>query len=270
MAIIRIRGKMSSPSINVDDGGSGGLPVVFVHSLAGNTSHWSVQLEHLRKVRRAVAFDLRGHGNSESPKNGDFSIESLASDIDVVADELGLKRFVLVGHSSGGTVAITYAGSHPEKVAGLFLADPSGDVRKVPAKLANQLISALESDSYSRAIEDYYGMLLVGSRPEVREKVIQDLRSTPRQTVIGIFKSSLWHDPITPLQFYKGPKLSVVTTLNDAPFSLHNLVTDLPHIRVTGTGHWLQMDKPEEFNQILDDFLALVESNERSNEIMTS
>lgn len=260
MAIIRIKGKMSSPSLNVDDGGSGGLPVIFIHSLAGNTSHWSAQLEHLRMVRRAVAFDLRGHGNSESPKDGDFKIESLASDIDVVADELGLKRFVLVGHSSGGTVAITYAGSHPEKVAGLFLADPSGDVRKVPGELANQLISALESDSYSRAIEDYYGMLLVGSQPAVREKVLQDLRNTPRETVIGIFKSSLWHDPLTPLQLYKGPKLSVVTTLNDAPFSLHNLDPDLPHILVTGTGHWLQMDKPEEFNQILDDFLALVES----------
>lgn len=268
MAIILIKGKRSSPGLNVDDGGSGGLPVMFVHSLAGNNTHWSAQLDHLRKGRRAVAFDLRGHGNSESPKEGDFAIESLASDIEFVADELGLKRFVLVGHSSGGTVAIAYAGSHPEKVAGLLLADPAGDVRKVPAEQANQLIRALESDSYSRAIEDYYSMLLTGSQPAVRKKVIQDLRNTPRETVIGIFKSSLLHDPLTPLQLYKGPKLSVVTSLNDAPFSLHNLDTDLPHIQVTGTGHWLQMDKPEEFNTILDDFLAVVESkNGRSEQI---
>jgi pimeloyl-ACP methyl ester carboxylesterase len=232
---------------------------MFVHSLAGNTSHWSAQLEHLRKVRQAVALDLRGHGNSESPKDGDFSIESLASDIDVVADELGMQRFVLVGHSSGGTVAIAYAGSHPEKVAGLLLADPSGDARKVPADQVSLLIRALESDSYSRAIEDYYSMLLTGSQPAVREKVIQDLRNTPRETVIGIFKSTLMYDPLTPLQLYKGPKLSVVTTLNDAPFSLHNLDSGLPHIQVTGTGHWLQMDKPEEFNRTLDDFLGLVE-----------
>jgi pimeloyl-ACP methyl ester carboxylesterase len=260
MALIRIRGKMSSSDLNVDDGGSGGLPVIFVHSLAGNTSHWSAQLEHLRKVRRAVAFDIRGHGNSESPKDGNFAIDSLANDIDIVADELGLKRFVLVGHSSGGTVAIAYASAHPEKVAGLLLADPSGDARKVPVEQANQLIKALESDSYSRAIENYYGMLLTGSQPAVREKVIQDLRNTPHETVIGIFKSTLTYDPLTPLKLYKGPKLSVVTTLNDAPFSLHNLDTDLPHIQVTGTGHWLQMDKPEEFDRIMDDFLAFVES----------
>jgi len=260
MALIRIRGKMSSPILCIDDGGSGGLPVVFVHSLAGNARHWSAQLEHLRKERRAVALDIRGHGNSKSPKDGDFAIESLANDIGAVADELGLKRFVLVGHSSGGTVAIAYAGSHPEKVAGLILADPSGDARMVPAEQVNLMIGAMESDSYSKAIEDYYGMLLTGSQQAVREKVIQDLRNTPRETVIGIFKSTLLYDPLTSLQLYKGPKLSVYTSLNDSPFSLHNLDTDLPHIKVTGTGHWLQMDKPEEFNRILDNFLTFVES----------
>jgi hypothetical protein len=65
---------------------------------------------------------------------------------------------------------------------------------------------------------------------------------------------------LTPLRHYKGPKLSIVSKLNDAPFSLHNLVADLPHIRVTGTGLWLQMDKLEEFNRILDDFLTSVDS----------
>jgi len=260
MALINVEGKKRSFGFNVDDGGSGGLPVIFIHSLAGNVSHWSSQLERLRKERQAVGFDLRGHGHSQSPPDGDFAIESLAGDVGVIVEEVGIQRFVLVGHSSGGTVAIAYADSHPEKVAGLLLADPSGDARKVPAEQVNLMIGALESDSYSKAIEDYYGILLTGSQPAVREKVIQDLRNTPRETVIGIFKSTLQYDPLTPLHHYKGPKLSVVTSLNDAPFSLHNLDADLPHIKVTGTGHWLQMDKPEEFNRILDDFLTFVES----------
>jgi len=259
MALIRVKGKLSSPSLSVDDCGSGGLPVVFVHSLAGNASHWSAQLEHLREERRAVAFDLRGHGNSELPKDGDFAIESMAGDLETVVIELGIERFVLVGHSSGGTVAIAYASMQTEKVAGLLLADPSGDARKVPAEQVSQLIGALESDSYPKAIEDYYGMLLTGSSPAVRNKVIRDLRNTPRETVIGIFKATLQYDPLTPLRHYIGPKLSIVTTLNDAPFSLHNLVADLSHIRVTGTVHWLQMDTPEEFNRILDDFLTSVD-----------
>jgi len=240
----------------IDDGGSGGAPVIFLHSLAGNSSHWEAQLKHLRRNRRAIAFDLRGHGCSQPPKDGDYSIESQADDVDEVANGLGIERFVLAGHSFGGTVAIAYAGSHPERVAGLLLADPSGDARMVPGEQMHQFISAMESDSYSRVIEDYYGQLLVGARADVREKILQDLRNTPRETVVGTFKASLEYDPFPALRSYLGPKLSVITHLNDAPFSLHRIDTSLPYMRVTGTGHWLQMDKPVEFNKILDDFLA--------------
>src|SRR6185503_7034795 len=70
--------------LNVDDGGTGGLPVVFLHSFAGDTSHWSGQLSHLRETRRAVAIDLRGHGKSDAPANGDYSVEAMAGDVDAV------------------------------------------------------------------------------------------------------------------------------------------------------------------------------------------
>jgi pimeloyl-ACP methyl ester carboxylesterase len=82
--------------LHVDDGGAAGVAVVFVHSFAGNGAHWSAQLAHLRPKRRAVAFDLRGHGQSQSPAH-DYAVESLAGDIAAVVDGLGIKRFVLVG-----------------------------------------------------------------------------------------------------------------------------------------------------------------------------
>jgi pimeloyl-ACP methyl ester carboxylesterase len=85
------------------------------------------------------------------------------------------------------------------------------------------------------------------------------LHNTIVETVIGILKSSLQYDPLIPLQSYKGPKLSVITHLNETPISLQNLLTDLPFIKVSGTGHWLQMDKPDEFNRILDVFLESVD-----------
>jgi pimeloyl-ACP methyl ester carboxylesterase len=258
LALIRQPGHAS---INVEDTGSGGVPVVFVHSLAGNAEQWLRQFEHLRRERRAVAIDLRGHGHSDPPRDGDYSIESMAGDIDVVVNALGLQRFVLVGHSMGGSVSIAYAGIHPEKVAGLLLADPSGDARKVPKEQMNPFLAALQSDSYARAIEDYWQVLLAGSKPGVRERVLQDLHNTRQETVFGAFRSSLEFDPITMLQRFKGPKLSVVTPLNDTPLSLHNLIPDLPHLKISGTGHWLQLDRPDEFNRIMDEFLMSVKSS---------
>src|SRR3990170_241180 len=115
----------------VDDDGSGDA-IVLVHSLAGNTRHWSGQLDHLRKSRRAVALDLRGHGKSEAPRNGEYSIEAQAEDVGAVADALGLERFALVGHSMGAGVALGYAGAHPERVTHLLLADPVGDGTQTP------------------------------------------------------------------------------------------------------------------------------------------
>src|SRR5206468_12386469 len=121
---------------HADDGGSGGVPVVFVHSAAGSTEHWSVQLRHLRRTRRAAALDLRGHGRSAPPRDGDYRINSLAADLKAALDHLGLPRAVLVGHSLGGVVCATFAGTHPDRVAGLFLLDPAGDGRKLPPEVA--------------------------------------------------------------------------------------------------------------------------------------
>ena len=120
MTAIRIESSAYSPSLNVDDGGRGGLPVVFVHSLAGNTGHWSGQLEHLRGDRRTLAIDLRGHGRSDPARDGDYSVEAMAGDIESVVAALGLRRFVLVGHSMGGSASIEYAGRHRMPWPGFF------------------------------------------------------------------------------------------------------------------------------------------------------
>src|SRR3954466_15117171 len=80
--------------LHVDDGGTGGLPVVFVHSAAGSTAHWEAQLAHLRVSRRALAVDLRGHGRSAPSRDGDYRIASMAEDLRAVLDHLGLARVV--------------------------------------------------------------------------------------------------------------------------------------------------------------------------------
>ena len=82
-----------------------------------------------------------------------------------------------------------------------------------------------------------------------------DLRSTPREAVVGFFRAHREYDPLPALRRYGGPKLSVITPVNDAPFALHNLDTNLPYTTVTGTGHWLHMDRPDEFNRIVLEFL---------------
>jgi len=236
-------------------GGQAELPVLFVHSLGGNGGQWALQLDHLRRTRRAAALDLRGHGDSDPADDGDYSIEALAADVAAVADQLALRRFVLAGHSLGGSVAVEYAGRHPERVAGLLLVDPNGDQTRIPQKQAAAFVKAIAADPLAE-MEWHFRQILVNGDPSASGWVLEDLRLTDAAAIAGAIESSFRHQPLPALARYGGPKLSVVSDMNDLPFSLHNLAADLPARLIPGTGHWLQMDRPAAFNRILDEFLA--------------
>ena len=102
----------------VDTGGASGPdePVVFVHGFAASSRLWEHQLAHVRgQGRRAVALDLRGHGQSTAPTDGNYAIGVMADDSAAVVDTLGLRRFVLVAHSMGAAIAGEYAGANPDR-----------------------------------------------------------------------------------------------------------------------------------------------------------
>jgi pimeloyl-ACP methyl ester carboxylesterase len=227
--------------------------VVFVHSLAGNSTHWSNQLEHLRRTRRAVAFDVRGHGRSEPPKDSNYTIAAMAGDVAAVVDTLGLDRFVLVGHSMGGGVALAYAGNYPDRVAGLVLVDPIGDGKQIPEAEGKAYLSGFETnyDSTSQA----YWTTVAGPDSAIQKRLLTDLTATPREAVVQVLRDIMRFDPDPALARYSGPKLSIVTPHNDMPSSLHRLGKGFPYRVVRETGHWIQLDKPEEVNRILDEFL---------------
>lgn len=239
--------------LHIDDGGLGGVPVVFVHSFAGSTAHWAAQLTHLRKTRRAVAIDLRGHGQSDSPTRDDYAVQSLAGDITAVTDWLKFQRFVLVGHSMGGSATLAYAGAHPERVAGLVLVGTPG---KIPVEQARQVMSSLKSD-YENVMASYWNKLLTNAQPQVLAQIQGERERLPRAVSLSLIQATFDFDPVPVLKRYRGPKLAVITPDQDNSYDLHKLVPDLPHKVVTGTSHWLHMDKPEEFNRILDEFLTV-------------
>lgn len=244
--------------VHIDDGGTGDLPVVFLHSAAGSTEHWRAQLDHLRASRRAVAIDLRGHGRSESPRNGDFKIASMAEDVASVVDALGLARFVLVGHSMGGAVAVSYAAAHPTRVAGLFLVDPAADGRQIPTEQADGMMRGLRSDAWVAAVWAYWSPMLQASTPAVRDRLRRDLESTSQAAVADPLEDLLRFDPVAALGRYHGPRFSLITAANESPASYQRLVSDLPFAKVDGSGHWIQLDRPDVLNARIDEFLAKI------------
>src|SRR5713101_2687482 len=99
--------------LRVSDDGEGGVPVVMVHGLGSELETWRPVLDRLRRSRRAVAYDQRGHGQSDPA--GEYSISALAGDLARVVEELRLPRFWLAGHSFSGTVVSAYAAEQDRK-----------------------------------------------------------------------------------------------------------------------------------------------------------
>jgi pimeloyl-ACP methyl ester carboxylesterase len=238
----------------VDDGGEGGTPVLFVHGLGGSAGQWREQLSVLRAGCRALALDLRGHGASEPSREGAYGIEDYAADVLAVADGLGLGCFALVGHSLGGSVVLAVAARAPERVAAVLLADPNGDQSLIPREELASFREALARDAPGE-MGWYFKQILVGAGPTVADRVLADLAACDPAALRPSLEAAFSHSPVADLATYGGPVLSVVSELNDLPFSLHR-VTELETRLLGGTSHWLMMDRPQDFNRILGEFLS--------------
>lgn len=228
----------------------------FLHALAGNAGQWRSQIEHLMPDRLALAVDLPGHGVSDPPEKGDYAPAAMAEEVSAVIDALGLPPPILVGHSYGAAVATALAGARPARLAGLMLVDPAGDLQLEPEQPIAAFLESLAPETYERSIASHYQGALRGCRPAVRRSVLESLARTPREVVVKSLEALTRFDPVTPLRSFPGPMLSVIAQQHDGPAALHHAVENLPVQVITGVSHWLHMDRPDAFNQVLDSFLA--------------
>lgn len=106
-----------------------GDAVLLLHGLTGRGLIWSQVAEALQKHGfRALAPDLRGHGESGWPR-APYDEEALVGDVLAVLDQAGAGQAHLVGHSLGGRVALCLAAHYPERVRSLTLEDVGPDPR---------------------------------------------------------------------------------------------------------------------------------------------
>ena len=109
-----------------DEGPRDGTPIILLHGSNADLSTWDPWVESLKEEYRIIRFDQVGHGLTGADPNEDYSLENFVSDIDEVADALGLETFILGGNSMGGGHSVAYAIAHPERLEGLILVDAGG------------------------------------------------------------------------------------------------------------------------------------------------
>jgi pimeloyl-ACP methyl ester carboxylesterase len=235
------------------------LPIVFAHSFGGSSEQWRNQIRHFGSDHKVVAFDFRSHGKSEVSTPPLYAAEALAGDIAAVVDSLDLHHFILVGHSMGGAASIAYSSANPDKVAGLVLVGTPG---KTPEQQSSPVIASLESDKYQMVMDQYMKGLLNDANPATESAVMEGIKKISKETSISIIKALFEFDPLPAFASLKMPILIISTSREKAqPNSLMNQMPKLPNRVFEQTSHWIQMDKPQEFNKALEEFVKNVESN---------
>jgi esterase len=101
--------------------------IVCVHGYTGSADAFNALARHLKDRHHILVPDVRGHGESAWSPAGAYRYADQASDLAAFADRLELAKFVLIGTSMGGIIAMTYAAEHGDRLLGLVINDIGPD-----------------------------------------------------------------------------------------------------------------------------------------------
>ena len=129
---------------------AGKLPVIFLHGGPGGTLVSMLEALALADERMVILYDQLDSGRSDQPNDpANWKVARFVAELEAIRAALGIRRWHVVGHSWGGTVALEYAAKRPAALAGLVLSSPLVSTRRWIADtnaLRNRLPSAIQAD----------------------------------------------------------------------------------------------------------------------------
>ncbi|HET7610066.1 MAG TPA: alpha/beta hydrolase [Gammaproteobacteria bacterium] len=238
-----------------------GPTIVFVHGWTCDSSSWTSQVPAFSKDHRVITLDLPGHGQSASPQDGKLSMDLFARAVEAVRAEAGADRIVLVGHSMGAPVIRQYAHLYPQHVAGLVAVDGPLDIRVFPAELPPGFAASFTGPEGRAAREGMIKSMFIAETPAaLQDHILKMMLAAPEATAVGAMNATFdpanrWTDVI------QAPALTVYAGTANVPdpVATKELYPNHEATQLKGTGHFLMMEKPAEFNRLLAGFLDKID-----------
>ena len=246
-------------TIHSSSAGSGPT-LVFVHGWTCDASSWDGQVPAFAKDHRVITLDLPGHGRSQSPADGKLSMDVFARAVEAVRAEAGAERIVLVGHSMGAPVIRQYAHLYPERVAGLVAVDGPLDLRAF-GDLPPGFPPPMTGPEGRAAREGMIRSMFIAETPApLQEKVLKMMLGAPEATAVGAM-NAMFDPAIRWTDITRTPALTVYAGTAQVPDAAKTkeLYPNHEATQVAGTGHFLMMEKPAEFNRLLTAFLDKID-----------
>ena len=183
-----------------------GPPLVLLHGFTGSTRTWARLLPLYANDFTAIAVDLPGHGQTDSPEDLDrYRLDRFADDLAAILDQLGVGRTGMLGYSLGGRAAMRFGVRHPSRLAGLLLESASGGIMDEVERAARVAADMALADSIERdgivAFVDRWERLPLwesqASMPAVRRAWLraQRLANNPRGLANSLRAAGAGADP---------------------------------------------------------------------------
>jgi sigma-B regulation protein RsbQ len=240
--------------------GSGAHTIVFVHCWAGNLGFWREQIPALASRARLIFVDLPGHGRSDKPQAA-YTMDYFAAGVLAVMNDAHVDKATLVGHSMGAAVICRVQHQAPERVAALVSVD--GLLRRppVPPDQAAEIVARFRGPDYRENTRQFINtMFPVSGTEALRDRVITEMLETPQPVMLGAMEGmfganqpdwDIGHTTV-PVLVINAPNPMWTDAYREY---VRSLSAQTDYRVIAGTGHWLMLEKPAEFNAVLTDLL---------------
>jgi len=245
-------------------GNAKATPLVFLHGIGGAARGWRAQLDAFGDRYYAVAWDMPGYGGS--PQLPEVSIPALATALKDFLAQLGAVKPVLVGHSIGGMIVQRFLLDYPDLAGAAVLAQTTSAFGSSDGEWQKNFIDSrlgpLDRGETMVTMAPKLVQDLVGDEPSAEgvalardcmASVKPETYRSSMHAMIGFDLRKELADIAVPTLLLSGSKD------NNAPAKtmkkMATFVKGSTYVELDGVGHLANLERPAEFNEVLNDFL---------------
>jgi pimeloyl-ACP methyl ester carboxylesterase len=245
-----------------EEAGEGEPPVLLVHGWCCDHTYFAPQVEHfVERGHRVVAVDLRGHGKSDKPHQR-YAMQDFADDLAWLCQRLELTKPVVVGHSMGGIVAFDLAARYPHLPSAVVMLDAAVVLPSAARAAIPGLLEELRDPDYRTVLREYASRaLFIPTDDEQRkERILQSISSTPQHVVVSAFEGLRDYDPTEAAGGLAVPGVYIAADELQPRSDMtrfHEMFSDIQYGKTVGSGHFCQLEVPEQVNAMIERFLVV-------------
>ena len=247
--------------------GRGEPALVLVHGWTCDQSFWSGQVGAFSADRAVVTLDLGGHGKS-SAERAEHRIATFGHDVRAVIEALGFERVILVGHSLGGPAVLEAAKLMPERLVGVVGVDTFHDAERKQDPQRRQRVIAAYAADFPRHCEQFVRSgFPEGAEAVLVGSVVRRMCDASAEMAVDLMRDVTDYDLAADLSRVSAPIVSINSDRTPTATDTNRKYDpDFEVVLMSGVGHFLMMERPGEFNDILARVIADFERRHEGRE----